>query len=49
VVLFADADGATKFEDFEKLESSLKELLKGITIKFIKSFGMKKFKIWHLF
>ncbi|CAB3366320.1 Hypothetical predicted protein [Cloeon dipterum] len=34
VVLFADADGATKFEDFEKLEQSLLELTK---IEFVKS------------
>lgn len=29
VLLFADADGATKFADLTKLEDSLKELLKG--------------------
>ena len=29
VILFADADGATKFPDLEKLESSLKQLIKG--------------------
>ncbi|KAJ9590752.1 hypothetical protein L9F63_016268 [Diploptera punctata] len=28
VILFADADGATKFPDLEKLESSLKDLIK---------------------
>lgn len=28
VILFADADGATKFPDLEKLESSLKEIVK---------------------
>ncbi|KDR19680.1 dolichyl-phosphate beta-glucosyltransferase [Zootermopsis nevadensis] len=29
VILFADADGATKFPDLAKLESSLKDLVKG--------------------
>jgi hypothetical protein len=29
VVLFADADGATKFPDLAKLESSLKDIVKG--------------------
>lgn len=29
VILFADADGATKFSDLTKLEDSLKETLKG--------------------
>lgn len=29
LLLFADADGATKFSDLIKLESSLNELLKG--------------------
>jgi len=29
VILFADADGATKFSDFAKLESSLKDVVKG--------------------
>jgi hypothetical protein len=29
VILFADADGATKFSDLVKLESSLKEVVKG--------------------
>lgn len=28
-LLFADADGATKFEDISKLQSNLKDLLKG--------------------
>lgn len=27
LLLFADADGATKFRDIEKLEESLKEVL----------------------
>lgn len=27
-LLFADADGATKFEDLEKLETALQSLLK---------------------
>lgn len=29
VLLFADADGATKFCDLEKLEDSLKNILEG--------------------
>jgi dolichyl-phosphate beta-glucosyltransferase len=29
VILFADADGATKFPDLAKLESSLKDTVKG--------------------
>lgn len=29
VLLFADADGATKFSDLTKLEDSLRELVKG--------------------
>lgn len=29
VILFADADGATKFSDLAKLESSLKDTVKG--------------------
>lgn len=29
VILFADADGATKFPDLAKLESSLKDIVKG--------------------
>jgi len=29
VILFADADGATKFADLSKLESGLVDLLKG--------------------
>ena len=29
VLLFADADGATKFGDLDKLEKSLKEVLEG--------------------
>ena len=29
VILFADADGATKFSDLAKLESSLKDIVKG--------------------
>jgi hypothetical protein len=29
VILFADADGATKFPDLLKLESSLKDIVKG--------------------
>lgn len=29
VILFADADGATKFSDLAKLESSLKDMVKG--------------------
>jgi hypothetical protein len=29
VILFADADGATKFCDLAKLESSLKDVVKG--------------------
>jgi dolichyl-phosphate beta-glucosyltransferase len=29
VILFADADGATKFPDLAKLESSLKNIVKG--------------------
>ena len=28
-LLFADADGATKFEDISKLQNNLKDLLKG--------------------
>lgn len=32
VLLFADADGATKFSDLTKLEDSLKEIVKGIFI-----------------
>lgn len=30
VVLFVDADGATKFSDLEKLEENLKNIVKGI-------------------
>lgn len=30
-LLFADADGATKFSDIVKLQDKLKQLLKGIT------------------
>ncbi|KAF4531560.1 hypothetical protein B566_EDAN013563 [Ephemera danica] len=33
VILFADADGATKFADLEKLEDSLKDLVHGDYIK----------------
>ena len=29
VILFADADGATKFSDLAKLESSLNDIVKG--------------------
>jgi hypothetical protein len=29
VILFADADGATKFSDLIKLESGLKDIVKG--------------------
>jgi len=32
-LLFADADGATKFEDISKLQSCLKDILKGIYFK----------------
>lgn len=32
LVLFADADGATKFSDLTKLEDSLTELLKSTII-----------------
>lgn len=34
VLLFADADGATKFCDLEKLEDSLKNILEGNIILF---------------
>lgn len=30
LLLFADADGATKFSDFTKLEESITELIQGI-------------------
>lgn len=30
LLLFADADGATKFSDFNKLEESITELIKSI-------------------
>ena len=29
LLLFADADGASKFEDYQKLETSILELCKG--------------------
>lgn len=29
LLLFADADGATKFQDLDKLEISLKEIVNG--------------------
>lgn len=32
VLLFADADGATKFSDLTKLEDSLQEIVKGIFV-----------------
>lgn len=32
LLLFADADGATKFADLAKLEGSIKDLIKGIII-----------------
>lgn len=30
VLLFADADGASKFEDYAKLENSIKQITSGI-------------------
>lgn len=35
MLLFADADGATKFSDLVKLEDSLKSLVKGKTNNFL--------------
>lgn len=32
ILLFADADGATKFSDLSKLEESLKSLVKGMQL-----------------
>jgi hypothetical protein len=33
-LLFADADGATTFEDISKLQENLQHLIKGYFIKF---------------
>lgn len=48
VLLFADADGATKFADLSKLEARLKELVKGIlsnvAVKLILSYEVEYIK-----
>lgn len=40
VLLFADADGATKFSDLTKLEDSLKALVKGIILLILFEFSI---------
>lgn len=55
MILFADADGATKFSDLAKLESGLKDIVKGndnfenilcrfVYVKWFRSINVNRFK-----